>query len=76
MSQTASNQSESSKLKQLLNGDVDDSIKSRLPRRNVPSVGVAQPEPEVVHSSFAAKPGPESSVGAINSCPLFGQLPA
>src|SRR5262245_10643597 len=34
MSQPASNQSEPSKLKQLLNGGVDDSIKARLPRAN------------------------------------------
>ena len=61
MSQPASNQSETSKLKQLLNGGVDDSIKSRLPRRNPPSVAVAQPEPEpqVVRNSFAAETEPE-----------------
>jgi len=61
MSQPASNQSESSKLKQLLNGGVDDSIKARLPHRNTPSVAVAQPEPEpaVAPSSYAAEPEPE-----------------
>jgi hypothetical protein len=38
MSQPASNQSEQSKLKQLLNGGVDDSIKARLPRAGQPRV--------------------------------------
>jgi hypothetical protein len=52
MSQPASNQNENSKLKQLLNGGVDESIKSRLPRaegmRAVPPKPVAVPveEPE------------------------------
>ena len=74
MSQPASNQNESSKLKQLLNGDVDDSIKSRLPRRNVPSVAVAQPEPpepDVVHNSFAARPEPEPRRRRYQFLPAF-----
>ena len=71
MSQPASNQSESSKLKQLLNGDVDDSIKSRLPRRNVPSVAVAQQEPEVAHNSFAAEPEPEPRRRRYQFLPAF-----
>jgi hypothetical protein len=73
MSQPASNQSETSKLKQLLNGGVDDSIKSRLPRRNPPSVAVAQPEPEpkVVRNSFAAEPEPEPRRRRYQFLPAF-----
>ncbi|MCI0555370.1 MAG: hypothetical protein L0287_30860 [Anaerolineae bacterium] len=43
MSQPASNQNESSKLKQLLNGGVDDSIKARLPRGDGPQVRSPKP---------------------------------
>ena len=43
MSQPASNQNEPSKLKQLLNGGVDESIKSRLPRAE--AVRAAPPKP-------------------------------
>jgi len=71
MSQPASNQSESSKLKQLLNGGVDDSIKARLPRRNAPSVAVDQPEPEVAHNSFAAEPEPEPRRRRYQFLPAF-----
>jgi len=73
MSQPASNQSESSKLKQLLNGGVDDSIRSRLPRRNPPSVDVAPPEPEpkVVRDSFAAEPEPEPRRRRYRFLPAF-----
>ena len=73
MSQHASNQSESSKLKQLLNGGVDDSIRSRLPRRNPPSVDVAPPEPEpkVVPNSFAAEPEPEPRRRRYQFLPAF-----
>jgi hypothetical protein len=46
MSQPASNQNESSKLKQLLNGGVDESIKSRLPRAE--GMRAAPPEPVVI----------------------------
>lgn len=46
MSQPASNQNESSKLKQLLNGGVDESIKSRLPRAE--GMRAAPPKPVVV----------------------------
>ena len=73
MSQPASNQSETSKLKQLLNGGVDDSIKSRLPRRNPPSVAVAQPQPEpdVIHNSFTADPEPEPRRRRYQFLPAF-----
>lgn len=71
MSQPASNQSESSKLKQLLNGGVDDSIKARLPRRNASSVAVDQPEPEVAHNSFAAEPEPEPRRRRYQFLPAF-----
>lgn len=43
MSQPASNQNETNKLKQLLNGGVDESIKSRLPRAD--AVRAAPPKP-------------------------------
>ena len=71
MSQPASNQSETSKLKQLLNGGVDDSIKSRLPRRNVSSAPVVQPEPEVAHNSYAADPEPEPRRPRYQFLPAF-----
>ena len=73
MSQPASNQSESSKLKQLLNGGVDDSIRSRLPRRDPPSVDVtpAEPEPKVVRNSFAAAPEPEPRRRRYQFLPAF-----
>jgi hypothetical protein len=71
MSQPASNQSESSKLKQLLNGRVDDSIKSRLPRRNTPSVVVSQSKPEVAHESLTAEPEPEPRRRRYQFLPAF-----
>ena len=71
MSQPASNQSESSKLKQLLNGGVDDSIKTRLPRRNVPSMAVAQPERDVAPNSFAADPESEPKRRRYQFLPAF-----
>ncbi|MEO5887263.1 MAG: hypothetical protein ABIQ77_06345 [Anaerolineales bacterium] len=71
MSQPASNQSESSKLNQLLNGGVDDSIKARLPRRNPPSIAVAGPEPEVVPNSFAAEPEPKPRRRRYQFLPAF-----
>ena len=73
MSQPASNQSESSKLKLLLNGEVDDSIKSRLPRRNTPSVAVSHPEPEpaAAPSSYAAEPEPEPRRRRYEFLPAF-----
>ena len=73
MSQPASNQSESSKLKHLLNGDVDDSIKSRLPRRDPPIVAVVPPEPEpkVVRNSLAAEPEPEPRRRRYQFLPAF-----
>lgn len=50
MSQPVSDQNEPSKLKQLLNGGVDESIKSRLPRaevsRSAPPISVAPPVEE------------------------------
>ena len=58
MSQPASNQSETSKLKQLLNGGVDDSIKSRLPRaaakRADPPLPIETPVESPVSSAPAA----------------------
>lgn len=68
MSQPASNQSESSKLKQLLNGDVDDSIKGRLPRRNIPSPAV---RPEVAPNSFSTAPESESRRRRYQFLPAF-----
>ena len=71
MSQPASNQSEPSKLKQLLNGGVDDSIKSRLPRRNASSLPVSQPEPEVAHNSYVTDPEPEPRRRQYQFLPAF-----
>ncbi len=73
MSQPASSQSESSKLKQLLNGDMDDSIKSRLPRRDPPIIAAVQPEPEpkVVRNSLAAEPEPEPRRRRYQFLPAF-----
>ena len=50
MSQPASNQNESSKLKQLLNGGVDDSIKARLPRGDRLRAAPPKPTPVPVSS--------------------------
>ncbi|HET9907374.1 MAG TPA: hypothetical protein VFQ23_12050 [Anaerolineales bacterium] len=62
MTQPVSNQNEPSKLKQLLNGGVDESIKSRLPRAE--GMRAAPPEPiaipvEETESTPAAEPEPK-----------------
>jgi hypothetical protein len=57
MSQPTSNQNETSKLKQLLNSGVDESIKSRLPRAD--GVRTPPPKPIPVPVSTAPEPAPQ-----------------
>jgi hypothetical protein len=57
MSQPASNQNEPSKLKQLLNSGVDDSIKARLPRGD--GLRTTPPKPTAVPVSAAPEAKPE-----------------
>ena len=63
MTQPTSNQNETSKLKQLLNGGVDESIKSRLPRaqavHTAPPKPVAVPVEESKPAPAAAEPEPQ-----------------
>src|SRR5687768_13944721 len=68
MSQPASNQSESSKLKQLLNGGVDDSIKSRLPRADAKRPAPPLPAEAPVSSAPAA---PEPQRRRFHFLPAF-----
>ena len=51
MSQPASDQNESSKMKKIMNGDMDESIKTRLPRANEPNGTTSDTED---HSHFFA----------------------
>ena len=71
MSQPASNQNETSKLKQLLNGGVDESIKSRLPRAE--GMRAAQPKPVTVP---VEEPEPTSAVEPEPKRRRFKFLPA
>ena len=70
MSQPASNQNEPSKLKQLLNGGVDESIKSRLPRAE--AVRAAPPKPvEVPIEEPAPVVEPEPKRRRLKFLPAF-----
>lgn len=59
MSQPASNQNESSKMNKILNGNMDESIKTRLPRANGPD-GTTSIQ-RVVPISSPPEPGPKRS---------------
>jgi hypothetical protein len=61
MSQPASNQGETSKMKRLLNGTTDDAVTSRLPRANRPIA------PAVAKSSAISPSKPASSSSAVES---------
>jgi hypothetical protein len=65
MPQSASNKNEPSKMNQLLNGQVDQSIKARLPRS-----GVSAPPPKSSQSS-APDTGTENKKGLLKLRPAF-----
>lgn len=67
MSQPASNQSEPSKLKQLLNGGVDDSIKARLPRGD----GSQDRPPKPTEVPVASAPESEAKQWRFKFLPAF-----
>lgn len=67
MSQPASNQNESSKLRQLLNGGVDDSIKARLPRND----GLHATPPRPVAVPVSAPPELEPKRRRYKFLPAF-----
>lgn len=67
MSQPASDQNESSKMKKIMNGDMDESIKTRLPRANGPN-GMTSGQRVVPISS---PPAPEPKRSRYKFMPAF-----
>lgn len=67
MTQPASNQGETSKMKRLLNGDSDNAVTSRLPRANRPNVPAPPSPPEPASPS----PEAESKTTRLKLLPAF-----